>query len=531
MPNTIFASSLSGRKLGIVTEVIDGEALAIQFGDSNVLIKLIGVNTNASDQALEYVNNTVKGKYVWVVTDDFYNTGVIATSYYLAYVYKYDTGELLNAMILKEGLGELNSVHSYSAMYTELIDAQSYAKTKKLGTWQDSSSSSKYARAGEGTNINTATAAQLKDISSKITSSIASNIISYRRYNPFNTIEEIKYVPKMTKEIYDAIRNDITVVTNINEASEAELLTLSNISQKDVDSIMDYRDDHKFSALTQFYTKTGLSSSGYDANKKFISLEFENSIDAVIGNKVVNVNTASASQISAVEESTISSNTAQKIVNYRKKGYTYKTLMELCEISGASISESTIDKLEDNLHLYTDINNATTSELQSLFGSSYVSSDITKIEHERPFRNVSELEDIIGSTKYDKIKDYIYVDQYVMPIRTNINLATLSQLEQLNISLAQANKLKDQYKQMTDAADLPFDVESINNKISLFTNINTATKEELESLYNMSSTIASDIITYRNEQPFGSIDEVEAFFKEKNEKTFYNYIKDFIVVR
>jgi hypothetical protein len=57
MPNKTFASSLSGRKLGVVTEVIDGEALAIQFGDSNVLIKLIGVNTSASEKALEYVNN------------------------------------------------------------------------------------------------------------------------------------------------------------------------------------------------------------------------------------------------------------------------------------------------------------------------------------------------------------------------------------------------------------------------------------------------------------------------------------------
>jgi DNA uptake protein ComE-like DNA-binding protein len=466
-----------------------------------------------------------------IITDDFYNTGVVSTSYYLSYVYMYDTGEMLNAMILKEGLGEVNSAHNYAAMYTELANAQSYGRMKKLGIWQDSNSTSKYSRSGEGTNINTATSSQLRDISSKMTSAIASSIIDYRKYNAFNTIEEIKYVPGMTKEIYDAIYSNITVVTNINEASKEDLLTLANLTKDDVDSIMNYRENNKFTSLSQFQTKTNISSNEYDANKEFISLDSEHSIGTIIDDKVVNINTASASQISSAAGNCISSNTADKIVNCREKGYTYKTLTELYKLPGTSITLSAIDKVEDNFNLYTDINSATTSELQSLFGNSYVSSEITQIEHQRPFKNISEIEGIIGSTKFDKIKDYIYLDKYNMPIRTNINLATPSQLEKLNISSSEVDKLRDEFREMEDSSDLPFDVEDINNRISLYTNINKATQEELESLYDMKSSIVSDILTYRNEQPFGSIDEVRDFFHDKGETTFYDYIKEFIVVR
>lgn len=529
--NTAYAGTLGTRKLGIVTQVIDGEAVAVQFGDMNVRIKLIGVNTNASEKTLEYVTSVVMGKYVWVIVENLYNTNYTSSSYYPAYVYLYDTGEMLNTMILNEGLGELNTTYSAAAKYSELVNAQTYGKSKRVGIWQDSSSSSRYTYSNDGVNINTATSSQLRALSSRITSSIASNIINYRKYNPFNTIEEIKFVSGITKEIYDDIYNEITVVTNINDATEDELLTLAGLTEEDVDSLLDYRDDHKFTSLTQFYTKTDVSSTKYNNNKHFISLDDEDYIDYVVEDKVVNINTASSSQISSAGGTYISSSTADKIVSYRKNGYTYKTLMELCEISSSSITQSTIDKVEDNFHLYTDINNATIYELQSLFGSSYVSSEINKIDDERPFRSISQLKDIIGATKYDKIKQYIYVDDYTEPNRININLASLTQLQKLTLSSSDASKLKNKYKEMDDAGDLPFNVEGINNTIVLYTNINTATEHELESLYNMKASIVSDIITYRNDQPFGSMDEVEEFFEDHNEKSFYNSIKEFIVVR
>lgn len=534
----VSAGNVSSKKLGVIVDIIDGDAMVMKFGDANVFIKLIGINTNASEQAVEYLNTHVKGKYAWVITEDLPNVNVKDTKYYNGYVYLQDTGEMINQTLLRLGLADLKTSASTASKYFELTQSHTEAKSKKVGIWQPEavknrttrSSSSNYSYSGDCVNINTATAYQLRDLLD-ISSTIASNIVDYRRHNPFNTIEEIKFVKGVTKKVFDDIRDEITVITNINVASEKELLTLNGVTNSNVDSIINFRDTNgNFTSLDQFYKETNLSSSNYNDNKYFISLDYEEIAPYDMGDTVVNINTASRAQIDKAAGSVLTSSEVSDIAD-RRRGYSYKTLTEIRFISGVSISEEDINRLENNFKVYTDINNAPRSELESLFGNGYSSSEINEIENERPFNDITDIEDIIGTSKYNKIKNYIYVDEYEAPDRVNVNLADESDLDSLSISSSEVDRLADNHKDMEDSGDLPFNVEDIDEEVALYTDINTASESELKTLHNISSSLVDAIVDYRDDQPFGSKDEVKEFFEDENESTLYRYISNYIVVR
>jgi len=513
---------------GMVVEILDGEALVMKFNNTNVKVRLIGVKTNASQEAYNYMISNVKGKYAYIRTDDFYNSQRADSAFVLSYIYMYDTGEMINQKLLNNGLAELDTSHKEAQYYKILENAQEYASSNKNGLWSDSSlSSTNYV------NINTATSTEIKNINSAITSALATEIINYREYNSFNTVSEIKFVKGMTKEIYDLIKNSVTVCTNINTASEKELLTLKGLTDSDVEKILDYRNSKgSFSYLGQLQTKANITSNKYKDNLSYISLEEKKSINEYIGKSVVNINTATVSQIVTASDGMISSDEAEIIVKAREKGYSYKTLGELMELGGVELTETQINRLEDNLHLYTDINNAETSELRSLFGSkSNVANIINKIEQQRPFKTISEFKQIVDLDKYDIKREYIYIDEYSSPDRININLASDEQLGELDLTAAELNSLKKSKGSIKDFNDIKFDVENIDSYISLYTDINLADKRELMTLENMTASLAEDIIEYRTNQPFGSKDEIKKFFTDKNQLALYNQIRDYIVVR
>ena len=89
-----------------------------------------------------------------------------------------------------------------------------------------------------------------------------------------------------------------------------------------------------------------------------------------------------------------------------------------------------------------------------------------------------------------------------------------------------------QKRPIRQPAQLPLDVSDINNKISLYTNINTASKTELLSLNNgINNLLIDNIIKYREQDNFGSLEEVEEFFKANNTSDVYDKIKSYIVIR
>ena len=85
---------------------------------------------------------------------------------------------------------------------------------------------------------------------------------------------------------------------------------------------------------------------------------------------------------------------------------------------------------------------------------------------------------------------------------------------------------------MKTGADIPIDISYNNVNAALYTNINTATVKELESLNNgISSGLISEILSYRQEQFFGNNDEIKQFFTDRNAYSVYVGIGDFLVVR
>lgn len=524
--NTIYAS-VDTPVRGIVVDILDGEALVMKFNNTTAKVRLIGVKTNASEEAYKYMIDNVKGKYAYLQMDDFYNSQRVDSVYVLAYIFMYDTGEMLNQTLLSTGLAELDSSHSDAIYYNTLSQSKEYAYSSNNGIWSSNTTGSDYV------NINTATALKLKTLLEPVDAELAEAIVNYRTYNYFNTISELKFVDGMTKSVYDLIKNKVTVCTNINKASEDELLTLKNLTQNDVDNIINYREKKgNFSYISQIQTKAKLSSSKYKSNSDFISVEYKNFIDDNSNNLAVNINTATANQIANASNGIISTSEAKLIVEAREKGYSYKTLGELMKLDNLELTQTEINKIEDNLHLYTDINNASTNELKSLFGSSSNASSLAKkIEDARPFNNISEFKKIVDLDKYGIDREYIYIDEYEVPQRVNINLASSEQLQTLNLTTVQLNTLRRSNGLMTDFNDIKIDIEDIDDMISLYTNINKATKSELMTLGDMTESMAESIITYRTSQPFGSKTEIKEFFKSKNQLSLYNQIEDFITVR
>jgi DNA uptake protein ComE-like DNA-binding protein len=78
--------------------------------------------------------------------------------------------------------------------------------------------------------------------------------------------------------------------------------------------------------------------------------------------------------------------------------------------------------------------------------------------------------------------------------------------------------------------ELPVNVADVNDKVTLYTNINTASRDELKSL-GFSDSVVDAIIQYVDIQPFGTKDEIRKFMTAQNAGTLYSKIGDFIVVR
>jgi hypothetical protein len=203
-----------------------------------------------------------------------------------------------------------------------------------------------------------------------------------------------------------------------------------------------------------------------------------------------------------------------------------KNLMEIAKIPGISLDEEKLNGFEDNLHTMTNINNCKDSELRSILAVG----DAEQLKKERFINSVEKVETIIGASKYENIKDMIYTGSLITDY-TNINTATQEQLEKVGFTSLEAKDILAKSSIKT-AKDLPVDVKNENGKITLYTNINRASENELRTLNNgMTENIINDIITYRTEQPFGDMEEVKKFFADENAEMIYNNIRDYIVVR
>lgn len=512
-----------------VIQILDGNAIKVQIKgtDDVALVKLIGVDSKGYEGGFQYLTQKILGAEVTLSID----SGVPTPTGRWNNMYVTCSGVNINLDIIDKGYAKLDNSASNSINYNKMITSQNNARDRDLGIWNygtnasstvGSSSSTQSFGSGGETNINTATNEMLKRRLKNVPDTVVSEMIKYRNYNPFNIVEEVKFVNGFTKEMFNSNKDIMTVMTDINRAKSEELLTLGNMTKDEVDDIITYRDKHDIRTISELKSKDIISDSRYSSIKDFITVESISYNNVSIGTYVVNINTATEQQLTTAG---ISKGDAKKIIDYRSHGYTYKTLFEVAQIPGISLSIEELNKLEDNLHVKTDVNNANDYELRSVFSSGAVN----KIKSSSWLNNMERVKTVIGENEYNQIERFIYVGK----LRTNyvnINTATSQQLNSAGFSPEKISMIISA-RNINTSSDIPFDlINSSDAYTSLYTNINIASESELQSL-GISQSLVDAILNYRAIQPFGNDIEVRDLFIKYNEDVKYNSIKKYIVVR
>jgi DNA uptake protein ComE-like DNA-binding protein/endonuclease YncB( thermonuclease family) len=500
-----------------VVEVIDGHSIRVRVNTTGelALVRLIGVNSNGFNGGIDYLNNTILGQNVTLVPDQ--NLSPIDGRWNLLYVYRGDT--LINRELLNRGYGRLNTSHSAATMYSSLHSNQLIGRDNGLGMWRDDDNP--VVIFANGINMNTATQAQMESILYGVDSNLANQIELHRINNPFNSARDIRFVDGMTYDIFEANRHLMSVSTNINTATEQELLTLRSFNQSQVDRIIAQRRQNQFTSTKQLYEMSIISLQEYNRNKDFISVENRNTIEVSNPIEVVNINTATHTQIM---DAGATRQQALQIMDNRGT-YSYKTLEELIEFTSSQFTRQDINALEDNFNIRTNINTATENELRSIF----TNTETRRIIENRPFRNINDIEYYVSEESFERARDHIYVGTY-NSIHVNINTASVNQLRDIGLSLEDATTIHYHNRSINQYSHIPVDISQVNSRVSLFTNINTADIIELESL-GIPPHIISEIVGRRARQPFTTLREVEEIFIQHSEISYFRDIRNYIVFR
>lgn len=532
--------------LAKVVEVISGEAIKVieENDDKSVkLIKMIGIDTDSSMEATEYTYDRLLGKRIMLLPDSNDTTFDKIDGYLYKYVYV-ESSKSISEELLELGLAKIDATFEKAEQYGDLIKSQNVAITEKKGVW----SNYKNQKASVGVNINTATCEEIMNILDDTTSTMAHSILNYRKHNAFNDIREIKYVdPDFTKEWYDKNKSKMSVVSNIKTASFEEIRSLfgnTEIGEELANNIIDYRLFNTVDSINDIRKVPNMYSKFNDIEEYISSYTLTEYKDKDV--KAINLNTASAREIRRI--CSISSSRVNDIIKERdKQDYIFKSLGELEKKE--LLTRSEILYYSDNLKLLTNMNTAEENELLSLFGCIDISKSskevlVNKIIKNRPYVSKKDLDknNIIPSKYYDMLDPYIYVLDSELPEYININITDRNKAAELfNIDGKEADRyIKNRVKYRLSKY-IRFDYGKYASDFTLYTNINTASRYELENIYGrlyknnkyqylrLPSDIIDDIISFRKDQPFNSLDEVSKIFIDNNKKDFYNKIKDFIV--
>lgn len=525
--------------IGDAVRLLDGEVIAFHpiQGDEIWNLKLIGIDTKASEEAYEFVKSNIMGNILVarVQLDDQGNYYRDDAGYY--YGHLYINNKNINEMLMENGLVDLNEEHKDLNGYAELENKYLFAKENEHGKFGKGAYFNPYTKK---VNIQTATSSELEKILVNTDYDLASLITKYVKENKINKKDELKFIdPRITNEWLEINNSKLSVMTNINTAEENELRSLFySYKEKDiVNRIIERRLDSPFTDVEQLKDIKDLSDTFYDKIKHYVGLEYYTSlVDPAI--KVVNINTASESQLKEIED--LSDNHIDRIIKYRNH-YSYKTKEEIKEYP-SGMSTSTFNKFEDSFTLYTDVNKATLNELESVFGSVLSISSQRRlyanaIKRERPFKSISEIKEFVPSHIYNQISPYIYVNELKRPTQLNVNLATKTQVMSFfDFTSSEASKFMDYQDdhriEYFGLIDKKFDMEEHQSKVALYTNINEATSEELMLLHkDMNKYIVNKIIEYREDHVFGNKDEFKMLLSAIKNKTIYKDIERYIVVR
>lgn len=513
---------------GKVIEIIDGDAILVDSGGGCLAyVRLVGVDAMGRKDALEYLRSELLGATVSLFSD---NSVLKDPLFHSMYVYKLFGGSYtttVNELLLRFGLAKIRESDKYCGKIELLRIAEETARINKLGIWADNTQTGSYVYVSEYVNINLSSATVLAEKLDSVSYTLASRIVSRRSYAPFQKVSDVKFIDGVNSEVYEKNRYRMVVSTNINTASEDELLAISALSASDVERILNYRRSYSFTNINELVGKNLISASKFNTIMRFIDVVDRVEIIASNPDKRVNINTATRSQLM---DTGLSSTFADYIVNNRSAYAAYLSLSELTAKSSSPFRLETVHNYADNLICLTDINKATQSEFESLLPDAD-STLIYKILAAQPFSGLSGFENLLTASSYNAVKSYIYCGYRPLPV-ININLASDLQLQDAGFTTSQIIEIAKVRKKLWLPADLTFDLSSMNGKFTLQTNVNTATREELLTLsLSLDSEFIDNLIYYRDGQPFGNYTELYDFFVLHGKTSYYSSLRDFLVLR
>ncbi len=510
-----------------IEQVIEGNAFLVSKDNQQFLVKIVGIDTEGYNETIEILESFILSKKVYFTiadnidqSDSRWNLGTL----------NYE-GVDVGAFILEAGLGKVdNNTISYSD-YTYGYDRnEQYAKDRGYYIWEDEYSD--YVVILNAININTATQRELIE-NLDISSTLARNIHNYRKENPINHSLELKFVKGITREIYDDIKSKFVVTTNINTASIHELNTLTGISESDAREIERKRQESPITR-SKFKNMNFIKDSEYEEIADFIYFEGNRSTIVAVYPKevIININTASVDQIKTTG---IRTSTARSINKHMTRNdYVYHNFKELQNLSDvtSAFSNSNNFKYFDNITFVTNINSASKNEIASLYGdfAEEYEKEIERIILNRPFNNYNDLLKYFPEDVHNVIKNVVVFEDSEQNY-ININTATKYQLMDLGIDEDDAYSISKQ-SDIKKYDRIRRDISKYSKNITLFTNVNEASENELKRLHNdFYGIILNKFIEYRDLQYFGSIEEVELFFIDIEQEKIFKEIEDYITVK
>ena len=513
-----------------VVEIIDVNAIRVRTPAGDALVRLIGVHGSGAPEAISHLSREIMGTYVTLARDaGFPDSGR------WNYMYVVLGNRFINGELVLSGYGRLNEGHRRAAQFAQISTGQGVAMDTGLGMWAGELREPIITYFGVRINMNTATPEQIVQHLNHLGADLAqarhtaNAIQTFRGQGVFQHVSDVAFVPAVSRQFFAQNRNMMSVSTNINAATVEEINSLIGVSTADAQRIVQSRSNQRFTDLEQLFTRGLMTRLQLNSNMPFIALETVDRIDFARPNFGANLNLATHAQLVRAGASTAQANA----IVAQREAMPLRNLQDLRDFTWL-FSMNQVNALADNMRTHTNINTATLSEIESLFGSHDRMMEASSIIVNRPYTDISQISQFMTPAEFNRMAPYIYVGQRPEQNLINMNTASYQQLIDHGFPSDVAARLTAPARPpLLRPSQLPaWIAPELRQNSTLFTNINTATAQELLSLdRDMTQDLVNRIISERNHQPFSSDIDVREFFVEMDRAAMIQRFERFIIVR
>jgi|GEM_PF-2354769 len=476
-----------------VLQVLDGDALRVQVIGTNqiALVRLAGIDAAGIREAQDFMTGALLGRNVELILSAADPSHPRFSSRWTP-VYLIHNDVVYNRALVQRGLATVDPNYAGQWLFGDLESDANRAQAATRGIWENTGFNTvvvhqRWRRPNDRfwsvrVNINTASASQINEVLEDVVSGAGSTIV---RYRPYRNIDEVMFSEAFSRSQFNEVWGGLKVSTNINTASETELLQLIDVNLSDARSIIRFRNLQRFTSIYQLRDENLISARAFDLNRDFINIDYQDEVLIETRGEIVDVNTATVQQL---QSTGLTYAQANLVVNARVNGFTLKSVEEIQFIPQMRITES-------------------------------------------------RMRDVARFLRVDASESW-HGHHVHRPALININTATRDELWRAGFNEPQIYellRLRDRHRgrrAMDYAGDLPFNVAEFDHAISLFTNVNRATVAEWRSLDSAMPEVFAELLARETLlQPFSTMSELRGFFVENNHEELFIRIRQFIVIR